>query len=183
MPDTLTQTDTTVFAVDPSHSRVGFSVRHMGFTRVHGSFGSFDGEIRMSDGDPATIEAEATIQTASITTNDEKRDEHLRSADFFDAVTHPTVRFRSAPATWVSDQQFTLIGDLTMHGVTASIQLDGNYLGESVDPWGNARVGFEAKGKINRKDFGLNWNSVLEAGGLLVSEQVEIVLDIQAVRK
>lgn len=178
---TQTQTAVQTYVIDPSHSRLGFSVRHLGFSKVRGSFEQFEGTVRMALGDLSTLEAEATIQAASVTTNEEKRDAHLRSADFFDAEQHPTLTFRSTGVKDVSGDAFTLQGELTIRGVTKAVELKGQYLGEGKDPWGGTRVAFEAQTRINRKDFGLNWNTVLETGGFLVSDEVDIELEIQAV--
>lgn len=180
---TVSDVAITTYAIDASHSRMGFAVRHMGFSKVRGSFEQFEGTIRMAPGDLTTLEAEATAQTQSITTNEAKRDAHLRSADFFEVETYPTLTFTSTEVTDVSGSTFTLVGELTMHGVTKTVELDAEYLGEGQDPWGGTRVAFEAKTTINRKDFGLNWNAVLEAGGVLVSEDVQIVLELQAVEQ
>lgn len=179
--NTLTQTSVRTFAVDPSHSRVGFVVRHMGFSKVRGSFERFEGAVRLAPGDLATLAATAKIEAGSISTNDPKRDAHLRSADFFDVERYPEVAFKATAAHASSENEFVMEGELTMHGVTKPIELRGTYLGEGTDPWGGARVAFEAHATVNRKEFGLNWNVVLETGGLLVSEHVEIVLEIQAV--
>ena len=180
---TITDSAVKTYAIDPSHSRLGFVVRHMGFSKVRGSFEVFEGRVRMQPGDLSTLAAEATAQTQSITTNEAKRDEHLRSADFFEVETYPTLTFRSTGVKDVSGNTFTLVGDLTMHGVTHTIELQGQYLGEGQDPWGGTRVAFEAEAKLNRKDYGLSWNTVLEAGGVLVSEEVQIVLEVQAVEQ
>ncbi|HLT47668.1 MAG TPA: YceI family protein [Rubricoccaceae bacterium] len=169
------------YIVDPAHSRLGFVVRHLGFSKVRGAFEQFEGTVRMAPGDLSTLEAEATVQTQSITTNEEKRDAHLRSADFFEVDAYPTITFKSTEVRDVNGNRFTLVGDLTMHGVTKRVALEGEFLGEGPDPWGGTRVAFEAGTTINRKDFGLNWNVALETGGWLVSEDVEIVIEVQAV--
>jgi len=171
------------YSIDPSHSRMGFTVRHLGFSKVRGAFEQFEGSVQLNPADLSTLVTEGSVQTASITTNEPKRDEHLRSADFFEAETHPTLSFKSTGVTNVSGNSFTLTGDLTMRGVTRSVAFAGEYLGEGGDPWGGTRVAFEATAKVNRKDWGLNWNVALEAGGFLVSEDVEIVLEVQAVQQ
>jgi len=171
------------YTVDPSHSRVGFTVRHMGFSKVRGHFEHFEGVVQLDPADLTSLSVEATVQAASITTADPKRDEHLRSADFFEVQAYPTLNFRSTSVDRVSGQRFALLGELTIHGVTKAVELDAEYLGEGQDPWGGTRLAFEARTTINRKDFGLTWNAVLEAGGLLVSEEVEIALEIQAVQQ
>lgn len=173
--------DVKTFKIDPSHSRLGFAVRHMGFSKVRGSFEEFHGVVSMAEGDLESLQAEGAVQTASVNTGDAKRDEHLRSPDFFDANEHPEITFSSMQARDVSGDSFTLEGEFSMHGVTKTIELDAVFLGSGTDPWGGTRVAFEARTKINRKDYGLNWNAVLETGGLLVSNDVEIVLEIQAV--
>jgi polyisoprenoid-binding protein YceI len=169
------------YAIDPTHSRLGFVVRHLGFSKVRGSFEQFEGVVRLAPGDLSTLEAEATVQATSITTNEPKRDAHLRSADFFEVETFPTITFTSTEVRDVSGTEFTLVGEFSMHGVTKTIELAGEYLGEGGDPWGGTRVAFEARTKVNRKEYGLNWNVALEAGGFLVSEDVELVLEVQAV--
>lgn len=179
--DTATQHDVQTYAIDNAHSRLGFVVRHMGFSKVRGSFKTYDGTVRMKGEDLSTLEAEVTIQAASITTNDEARDKHLRSEDFFEVETYPTITFESTEVRDISGDAFSLVGTLTMHGVTQTITLDAEFLGTGQDPWGGTRAAFEAKTTINRKDFGLNWNTLLETGGVLVSENVDLVLEIQAV--
>lgn len=182
--NTITQdTALQTFAVDPSHSRVGFTVRHLGFSKVRGRFEQFEGHLRLDPNDLTTLYAEATVQAASINTNEPKRDAHLRSADFFEVDTYPTLTFKSTGVRNVQGTSFILEGDLTMHGVTRRVVFDGEYLGEGKDPWGGTRIGFEATAVVNRKEFGLNWNQVLEAGGLLVSEDVAISLEMQAVQQ
>lgn len=180
-----TQTSTAVktFTIDPSHSRLGFTVRHMGFSKVRGSFEQFEGVVRLEPGNLSSLEAQGAAQTSSVTTNDAKRDAHLRSADFFEVEKYPTITFQSTGVRNVSGDSFTLVGDFTLHGVTKTVEFKGEYLGEGKDPWGGTRVAFEASAKINRKEFGLNWNAVLETGGFLVSDEVEIRLEVQAVEQ
>ena len=178
-----TRTALQTYSVDPSHSEVSFEVRHLGFSKVRGRFTDFDGTVRMAPGEPSSLEAEASIQAASVATGDEKRDGHLRSDDFFAADQFPALTFKSDGTTDVSGSDFKLAGDLTIRDTTKRVVLDVTYLGEAKDPWGGSRIAFEAKGKINRTNFGLVWNQVLEAGGLLVSEEVELLLEIQAVQQ
>ena len=175
-----TQTDLQTYAIDASHSRLGFAVRHLGFSKVRGSFEQFEGTLRMAPGDLASLQAEATVQTATVTTNNGPRDEHLRGSDFFLVEEHPTITFVSTGVRDVDGDAFTLAGDFTMRGVTKPIELKAEFLGSGKDPWGNEKAAFEARTTINRKDYGLNWNAALEAGGFLVSDEVEIVLEIQA---
>lgn len=169
------------FRIDPTHSQVRFAVRHMGFSKVRGQFHGFDGVVRMAPGQLDTLEVEGSVQIATITTGEDKRDAHLRSADFFAADEFPEMTFESTDVSEVKGTHARLTGDLTIRGTTKRVVLDVTYLGEATDPWGGTRVALEAEGTINRKDFGLNWNQVLEAGGLLVGETVEIALDVQAV--
>lgn len=169
------------YKVDPSHSRAGFSVRHMGLSKVKGQFDNFSATVTMEPGNLESLAATAVIDPKSISTGEDKRDQHLRSADFFDTDSFDEIRFESTGVSDVKGDKFALHGNLTMHGVTKPITLNAELLGEGKDPWGNTRVAFEASQTINRKDFGLNWNTVLEAGGLLVSESVAIQLEIQAV--
>lgn len=178
--NTLIEKDLQTYVIDPTHSRLGFTVRHLGFSKVRGSFEQFEGLVRMTPGDLSSLEAEATAQTASVTTNESKRDDHLRTADFFLADEHPAITFKSTGVRNASGNTFTLVGDFTLRGVTKTIELKGEYLGSAVDPWGNEKVAFEATTKINRKDYGLNWNAALEAGGFLVSDDVEITIEVQA---
>jgi len=169
------------YAIDPSHSRLGFRVRHLGFSKVRGAFEQFEGSLRMDPEDLSTLEADASIEASSVTTNDRDRDAHLHSGDFFDVETYPTITFRSTDVKDVSDSRFTLVGDFTLHGVTKSIELEGEFLGAGRDPFGNDKIALEARTTINRKEYGLNWNAALETGGVLVSDKVDIVLEIQAI--
>ena len=179
--ETTTQTLTT-YNVDPSHTSVQFKVRHLGFTKVTGRFTDFDAVVHMEPGNLETLETEATIKTASVTTGEDKRDDHLRSDDFFNAEKYPELTFRSTGVREVKGDSFKLEGQLTIRDATHTIELDGEYLGEATDPWGGDRVAFEARTKINRYDYGLKWNQALEAGGFLVGEDVEIILNVQAVQ-
>ena len=180
---TETLTEVVTYQIDPAHSRLSFVARHMGFSKVRGSFEKFEGTIRMVPEELSTIEAEATIQANSLTTNEEKRDEHLRSADFFLIDEYPTITFKSKQVRDVSGNGFTLIGDFTLRGVTKTLELKSEYLGSGVDPWGQTRIAFDAETRINRNDYGLSWNAVLEAGGFLVGDDVELVLEIQAIQQ
>ena len=178
-----TQTALQTYSIDTSHSQVAFKVRHLGFSKVRGRFTGFEGTVEMAPGDFSTLKADASIELDTINTGDEKRDAHLRSDDFFAAEQNPTMTFEGRTVSDVSGKSFKLAGDLTIRGTTKPVTLDVAYLGEAKDPWGGSRVAFEAKGKINRTDFGLNWNQVLETGGFLVGEEVELELEIQAVQQ
>jgi polyisoprenoid-binding protein YceI len=166
--------------IDTTHSSVGFVVRHMVVSKVRGTFGAFKGTIAY---DPARIErstVEVEIDVNSIDTREPKRDAHLRSADFFDVEKFPTMTFHSTSVARTSDDTLNVTGDLTLHGVTKPVTLVVDELGGGKDPWGNDRLAWSARVSLNRKEWGLNWNQVLEAGGLLVSEKIDIELEIQA---
>jgi polyisoprenoid-binding protein YceI len=167
--------------VDQSHTTVGFSVSHI-FTSVHGRFDRFDGTIVFDPEEPESAIIRATVEAASINTNNAKRDKHLRSDDFFDVEKHPTLSFESTGGvTEMKDKRGKLAGNLTIHGVTKPVVLDVTFRGQGKDPWGNVRAGFAASLNINRKDYGLNWNEVLETGGLLVGEEIEIRIDVEGI--
>jgi polyisoprenoid-binding protein YceI len=167
--------------IDPQHSHAGFKVRHM-FTHVTGEFRRFEAVIEFDEANPANSSVTATIDAASIDTGVEARDKDLRSDRFFDVESFPSLTFASRKVTPVSGSKtkFKIRGDLTMHGVTREVVLDAEFLGKGKDPWGNQRYGFHAETRINRKDFGMAWNEILEAGGFLVGEEVHILLDIEA---
>ena len=169
--------------IDPVHSSANFSVKHMMIAKVHGTFSKIAGTLKLDRDNLARSSVEATIETASIDTRDAKRDEHLRSPDFFDVQKYPTITFRSKQVKGeLGDLQ--VVGDLSIHGVTKEVTLAVKGLeSEMKDPWGNIKIGAEATTKIKRKDFGLNWNAALEAGGVLVGDDISISLDIQFVKK
>ena len=167
--------------IDSSHSTAEFTVRHLMITNVRGRFGKVSGSVEYDPAKPEASSIEATIDASSIDTRDEKRDAHLRSADFFDVEKYPTLTFKSKKVTKTGDG-FTALGDLTMHGVTKEVTLEVEELSQpNKDPWGNTRMGASAHGKINRKDWGLGWNQALETGGVLVGEQVKLSLEISMV--
>jgi polyisoprenoid-binding protein YceI len=167
--------------IDPSHSTAEFSVRHLMITNVHGRFGTLSGTVELDTLHPETSRIDVTIDASSIDTRDDKRDAHLRSADFFDVEKFPTLTFTSKRVSSHEDG-FSIVGDLTMRGVTKEITLEVDELSApGKDPWGNTRVGTSAKAKINRKDWGLNWNAALETGGVLVGEQIKISIDVSLV--
>jgi polyisoprenoid-binding protein YceI len=167
--------------IDSSHSTAEFTVRHLMITNVRGRFGKVSGSVDYDPAKPEASSIEATIDASSIDTRDEKRDAHLRSADFFDVEKYPTLTFKSKKVTKTGDG-FTAVGDLTMHGVTKEVTLEVEELSQpNKDPWGNTRMGASAHGKINRKDWGLGWNQALETGGVLVGEQVKLSLEISMV--
>lgn len=170
------------FAVDKSHSEATFQVRHL-ITKVRGHFSDFEGAIAYDEASPERASVSLTIQAASIDTSEPDRDTHLRSADFFAVEEFPTVTFHSAAVMKQGGNSLRVTGDLTIHGVTKSITVPVTFLGAAKDPWGNSRIAFEGEYTINRKEFGLNWNAALEAGGFLVGDEVKIGVSIQAVAK
>ena len=165
--------------IDPSHSGVNFSVRHMMVSKVRGSFGSFNGTIAIAD-DVLDSSVEATIDVASVHTSDNTRDEHLRSADFFDVAAYPAITFLSTKLEKAGDD-YRLTGDLTIKGTTRRVTLDLEVGGLGQDPWGNTRLGVSASASLNRKDFGLTWNAPLETGGVLVGDKISLDLEVEAV--
>lgn len=171
------------YEIDKAHSSVSFKVRHLGVSNTKGNFEEFQGSFAFDPADPASWKAAATIQVASVNTDDAKRDEHLRSSDFFDVANHPTMTFQSTGVTKNADGTYQLQGDLTLRGVTKPVTLALEVLGTVTDPWGNARAGFAATGKINRKDFGVSWHKALDNGGLVVGDEVTILLEIEGILK
>ena len=174
-----TAADTMALKIDKEHTTIGFSVRHL-FTRVRGRFKQFEGTVNFNEKKPGASSVDATIQAASIDTDVEARDKDLRSERFFDVETHPTITFKTRSVTPASGNRFEIKGALTMHGVKKEVVLDAEYLGKGKDPWGNERYGFHAATTVNRKDFGMQWNEVLETGGVLVGDEIEITLDVEA---
>jgi len=167
------------FEFDAAHSEIGFTARHMVITKVRGRFTKWSGSLLLDLENPSATKIEASIDAASINTHEEKRDEHLRSPDFLDAAKHPTINFVSKQIEKTKDG-YRLGGDLTIRGTTKPVVLDVEVTGRGKDPWGGERIGFSAKTRINRLDWDLKWNVVLEAGGVLVSENIDIQLEIQA---
>ncbi|HKI52043.1 MAG TPA: YceI family protein [Geothermobacteraceae bacterium] len=170
------------YQIDPVHSQIHFAVAHLVVFKVKGEFTDYQGEVNVDPSGQTLQSAVATIKVASIDTREKKRDDHLRSADFFDAADYPDMTFATTSVEGSGDK-ITVHGNLTIRGNTREVVLTGRYLGAAKDPWGNQRAGFEAKGTINRHDFGLNWSKTLETGGLVVGDDVEIGLDIEAIRK
>jgi len=166
------------FTVDPTHSRVGFSVRHVMISKVRGAFNSYTGTGSVTE-DVATLNVE--IDVASIDTRNADRDGHLASADFFDVATYPKITFTSTSVKDKGNDKVIVIGDLTIRDVTESITLELEYSGTATDPYGNVRFGFEGETEINRKDFGLTWNAALETGGVVVSESVKLEFELSAI--
>ncbi len=170
------------WTIDTSHSSIGFTVRHMVFAKVRGTFASWQGTMKVDEDDPKNVHLEIRIATAGIDTHDEKRDAHLRSADFFDAENYPEITFVSAWTQGTGENTFRLAGSLTMRGVTHEVVLNAEFLGAAKDPWGQERVAYAAKAALDRTKWGLVWNAPLEAGGFLVGETIDLEFDVQAVR-
>ena len=170
-----------VWTIDNSHSTVEFSVRHMMVTTVKGRFSDVKGTILDLGDDPTTSSVEVTIDPATISTADPQRDGHLRSPDFFDVEQFPTITFKSSRIEG-SREEFTMIGVLTMRGITREVKLDVAFNGVGTTPWGKTVAGFSAETSINRKDWGLGWNAALESGGWLVGDQIKISLEVEAVK-
>lgn len=177
-PSTVTGT----YAIDASHSRVGFVARHAMVTKVRGSFNEFEGTGYFDADQPANSHLELVIKTASIDTRNADRDGHLRGNDFFDMDEYPKITFRSTSVEQTGHAEYRVTGDLTIKGITKPVSVDFDYTGAVVDPWGNQRIGLEGNTTINRKDWGVSWNAALEAGGVLVSEKVTLEFEVSAVR-
>ena len=166
----------TKWNLDPAHSEITFKVKHMMISIIKGSFTKFNAEIESEDDNFTNAKTTATIDVDSIFTNNTDRDNHLKSADFFNAEANPKITFE------VDSLNNSVTGNITLNGITKPITLDVDFGGINVDPWGNTKAGFSFEGKINRKDFGLNWNAALEAGGVMVGEDVKIAGDLQFVK-
>jgi polyisoprenoid-binding protein YceI len=179
---TVPATVTGTYKIDPSHSRIGFVARHAMVTKVRGSFNEFDGTGYFDVEDPSKSHLELTIKAASIDTRNADRDAHLRSNDFFAMDEFPEITFVSTKVETPSPAVYRVTGDLTIKGVTKPVTFDLEYNGVVSDPWGNTRVGFEGSTSVNRKDWGVNFNVALEAGGVLVSENISLEFEIAAVR-
>jgi len=178
---TLAQAEPARWNVDPEHSTIEFRVVHMLVSKTTGHFTEYQGFIDM-DAEAETVKAiEAAIKTASVNTNHAKRDAHLRNADFFDVEKYPTMTYRMKQYQKTADG-YQAVGELTLRGVTKDITLTGNFNGVAKDPWGNLRAGFNAEGKLNRKDFGMVWSKSLDGGGLVVGDEVLIKLDIECIK-
>ena len=171
----------TTWQLDPTHSELGFKVKHLMITNIKGEFRNFSTEIDGEDFSKAAISA--MIDTSSIFTNEDNRDAHLKNADFFDVDNHKEMTFKGSSLTKIDDENFELTGMLSIKGISKEIKLGVEYGGTSTDPWGNEKMGFSINGKINRSDYGLNFNAPLETGGFLLGEEVKISADLQFVKK
>ncbi len=167
---------------DASHSKLGFAVKHMGIATVRGEFKDFQGTLEVTD-DLSQAKAHGTVKIASVDTSEARRDEHLRSADFFDAEEYPELTFESTRIDALDDETFRITGDLTLHGVTNEIVLDADVQGTDVDPWGNERVGLEITGQLSREQYGMKFNQALGSGNALVADKVKLAIDISAVKQ
>jgi polyisoprenoid-binding protein YceI len=170
------------YTIDKAHSEVTFKVKHLGISYVYGNFGEFEGTYTFEPTTPSESSVQATIKTTSIDTGNSKRDDHLRNPDFFEASAYPLITYRSKAIENASASGFKVIGDLTMHGVTKEVVLDVVYNGAATDPGGNERTAFSATTELNRKDFGLTWNKLLETGGVIVGDEIKINLEIAGIK-
>lgn len=175
-------TKTNSWNIDAAHSGINFSIRHMVVSKVRGRFAKYSGTVDLDDGDLTRSFVDVTIDAASIDTGTPQRDAHLRGPDFFDVEKFPELRFQSTRIESVARDRYRVVGDLTIRDVTREVSLDVEYGGRAKDPWGNERIGFIATATLDRKDFGLRWNQLLEAGGVLVGDRVDIDLEVQAVK-
>jgi polyisoprenoid-binding protein YceI len=170
------------WAIDPTHSEIGFKVKHMMFSNVSGKFEKFEANAESTGNDFDNATFDFSAETTSIYTGNADRDNHLRSADFFDVESFAALTFKSSAMKKVSDENYELHGDLTIKGISKPVKLSVEFGGIAQDPWGNTKAGFTLTGKINRKEWGLNWNAALEAGGVLVSEEIRLNIDVQLVK-
>jgi polyisoprenoid-binding protein YceI len=173
----------TKWVIDPTHSEIGFKVRHLMISNVSGKFDQFEAEVETENEDFATAQIRATIKTASVNTSNLQRDEHLRNSDFFEVQNHPDILFTSQKVEKIDNDNFVLHGNLTLKGITKQVKLQVEYSGFTKDPWGGERAGFVVTGKINRNDFGLSFNAALETGGVVLGDEVKIHSEIQLVKQ
>lgn len=169
--------------IDPAHSHISFSARHMMISKVRGRFEKFSGTINFDENNPSASTVDVEIEAASINTREEQRDGHLRSPDFLDADKHPKLTFKSKRVEQSGSDSGKLIGDLTIRGVTKEVSLDVEYAGQAKSPWGPTSAGFSGATTINRKDWGLEWNQALETGGVLVGDKVKIDIELELVKQ
>jgi polyisoprenoid-binding protein YceI len=173
---------TETFVIDPDHSEVGFSIRHL-LSRTRGRFARFGGEIRLDRAQPDRSSVVFEVEAASIDTRQPERDTHLRSADFFDVERYPVVRFTSRRITRIDGERYNVEGSLELRGIVKPMTLDVSYLGVARDPWGNDRAGFATQAVINRKEFGMVWNAALDNGGVILGDDVTLTIDLETIRK
>lgn len=170
---------TTKWAIDPTHSEIGFKVKHMMFTNVSGKFDNYEGTIETEENDFSTAKISFSADINSIDTKNNDRDNHLKSGDFFDAEKYPKLTFEGKSFNKINENNYELIGNLNIKGTSKEVKLPVEFSGLMQDPWGNTKVGLNIEGKINRKDWGLNWNATLETGGVLVGEEVKLTIGLQ----
>jgi polyisoprenoid-binding protein YceI len=175
-------TATSTWNIDPSHSHLEFAVKHLMISTVKGRFTDVEGQISIVEGNPSASSVTVAIKAASIDTRTDQRDDHLRSADFLEVAQYPSITFKSTRITGDASE-FKLTGDLTIRGVTKQITLDATNEGSIKDPWGGNRIGFSAKTKFDRRDFGLTWNQAIEAGGVVVGNEVKVSIEVEAVKQ
>jgi len=178
-----TETTATTWNLDPMHVEVGFAVRHLMISTVRGRFGAASGVVVFDETNPSKSQVDVSIDVNSIDTRQEMRDNHLRSADFFDVAKYPAMHFVGKRIEGDVNKKFHVVGDLTIRDVTREVTLDAENEGTTTDPWGNRRVGFSATTKINRTDFNLTWNQALETGGVVVGEEVKLSIDAEFIRQ
>jgi polyisoprenoid-binding protein YceI len=184
MSTTVATTPTrTTWTIDAAHSQVEFAVRHLMISTVRGRFAGVKGTVVSDDSDLGTAQVDVTIDVHTLDTLEAQRDAHLKSPDFFDAEKFPVLTFKSTRLTDLRGDRFKVVGDLTMHGVTREVTLDVTSEGRGKDPWGGERAGYSAVAKVNRSDFGLTWNQVLETGGIAVGDEIKISLDLELVKQ
>ena len=170
---------TTKWTIDPTHSEIQFKVKHLVISNVTGSFDKFDGTVYSAGDDFTDASIDFNADVNSINTNQPDRDKHLKSPDFFDAANHPDLSFKSKSLKKKGDNGFVLTGDLTIRGTTKQVDLDGEFGGIVKDPYGNTKAGFELNGKINRKEFGLQWSAITEAGGMVVGDEIKLMMNVE----
>ena len=170
------------YQLDPAHTRLGFAARHALVAKVHGRFDSFEGRLHLDGSDPTKSSVMLTIDAASIRTNNADRDAHLHSSDFFDVLRYPTITFESTGVAALGDDRYRVTGNLTIKAITRPVDLDLTYQGNAVDPYGQRRVGIEGSGSVKRSEWGLLWNVMLEAGGVVLSDRIDLELDISAIK-
>ena len=173
----------TIWIIDPTHSEIAFKVKHLMISNVKGSFNEFSGQLVTDGDDFSTADISFKINPASINTGVSDRDTHLKSADFFDVENFKEITFTNEKITKIGDDQFTLAGNLVIKNVSKQVKLDVEFGGLMTDPWGNEKAGFTLSGKLNRKDFGLNWNAALEAGGVLVGDEIKLNIEIELLKQ
>jgi polyisoprenoid-binding protein YceI len=174
---------TGTYELDPTHTRLAFAVKHAMVSTVHGQFGIFDGELVLDGENPANSKVKVNIDVASISTGTDQRDDHLRSADFFELEKYPSITFVSTQIRHEGGEDFVLVGDLTIRDVTKSVEIPVELQGTATDPYGVQKIGFEGSTTISRKDFGLTYNFALETGGIMIGDKIKISLDVEANKK